>query len=103
MNGTVVIDKSQHRIQTISGRLTEDVTFGFGLFGRLRQGGTFRVERRQIAPGLWQITETHVHIDGRALLFKSIGQQEDEVQTDFTPVPHGTTLEQAAAMSREHP
>jgi hypothetical protein len=100
MNGVVVIDRAQHRIETISGRLTQDVTFGFGLFGRLRQGGTFRVERRELAPGLWQITETHVHIDGKALLFKSIGQQQDELQTDFTPVPPGTTLEQAAAMSR---
>ena len=100
MNGTVIVDKAQHRIETISGKLTEDVIFGFGFFGRLKQGGTFRVERRQLAPGVWQITETHVHIDGKALLFKSIGQQQDEIQSNYTPVPHGTTLEQAAAMSR---
>ena len=100
MNGSVVVDKAQHRIITISGRLTQDVTFGFGLFGRLMHGGTFQVERRQLAPGLWQITETHVHIDGKALLFKSIGEQQDEVQTDYTPVPHGTTLEQAVVLSR---
>ena len=99
MSGVVVIDKAQHRIETISGTLTEDVTFGFGVFGRLRRGGTFRVERREITPGLWQITETHVHIDGKALLFKSIGQQQDEVQTGYTRVPNGTTLEQAAKMS----
>ena len=100
MNGAIVVDKAQHRIETISGTLTEDVTFGFGLFGKLRKGGTFRVERRELAPGLWQITETHVHIDGKALLFKSIGQQQDEVQSEYTRVPKGTTLEQAAAMSR---
>ncbi len=100
MNGVVVIDRAQHRIETISGRLTQDVVFGFGFFGRLRAGGTFRVERRELAPGLWQITETHVHIDGKALLFKSIGQQQDEIQTEYTRVPNGTTLEQAAAMSR---
>jgi hypothetical protein len=101
MNGTLVVDNKQHRIQTISGRLTEDVTFGFGLFGRMRQGGTFRVERRELAPGIWQITETHVHIDGKALFFKEIGEQQDEVQTGYTAVPHGTTLEQAFEMSRE--
>ncbi len=101
MDGTVVVDKRQHRIKTISGRLTQDVTFGYGLFGRMKQGGTFRVERRELVPGLWQITETHVHIDGKALLFKDIGEQQDEVQTSYTQVPHGTTLEQAAEMSRE--
>jgi hypothetical protein len=100
MNGTLVVDKAQHRIETISGRLTEDVTFGFGFFGRLQRGGTFRVERRELAPGIWQITETHVHIQGRALLFKNIGEQQDEVQSGYTPVPHGTTLEQAVALSR---
>ena len=100
MAGTLVVDKGQNRIVTISGRLTQDVTIGWGLLGRLHEGGTFRVERREVAPGLWQITETHVHIEGRALFFKNIGQEQDEVQTEFTEVPHGTTLEQAAEMSK---
>ncbi len=103
MNGELVVDKSQHRIETISGRLTRDVTIGFGFLGRLRAGGTFRVERRQVAPNLWQITETHVHIDGKALFFKNISQQQDEIQTDFTQVPANTTLEQAAQMSNPEP
>ena len=100
MIGEMVVDKAQYRIMTLSGKLVEDVTIGWGLLGRLRQGGTFRVERRPVAPGLWQITETHVHIEGKALFFKNIGQQQDEVQTDFTLVPEGTTLEQAAEMSK---
>jgi hypothetical protein len=100
MAGTLVVDKKQHRIATMRGKLLEDVTIGWGLLGRLREGGTFRVERREIAPGLWQITETHVHIEGKVLFFKNIGQQQDEVQTEFTQVPGGTTLEQAAEMSK---
>jgi hypothetical protein len=103
MNGELVVDKGQHRIETISGRLTRDVTIGFGFLGRLRASGTFRVERRQLAPGLWQITETHVHIDGKALFFKNISQQQDEVQTEFRQVPANTTLEQAAQMSNPEP
>ncbi|HEY1742948.1 MAG TPA: hypothetical protein VGG18_07260 [Granulicella sp.] len=100
MAGELVVDKKQHRIKTISGKLVHDVTFGWGLLGRMKQGGTFRVERRELKPGLWQITETHVNIVGKALLFKNIGEQQDEVQTDFTQVPPGTTLEQAAEMSK---
>jgi hypothetical protein len=100
MAGELVVDKGQNRIVTISGKLTDDVTIGWGLLGRLREGGTFRVERREVKPGLWQITETHVHIVGKALFFKNIGQQQDEVQTEFTQVPNGTTLEQAAEMSK---
>jgi hypothetical protein len=100
MAGTLVVNKSEHRIETISGKLTQDVTIGWGLLGRLREGGTFRVERREVAPSLWQIVETHVHIEGKALFFKTIGEQQDEVQTEFTQVPPGTTLEQAVEMSK---
>jgi hypothetical protein len=100
MAGTLVVNKAQHRIETISGKLTQDVTIGWGLLGRLHEGGTFRVERREVAPGLWQIVETHVHIEGKALFFKTIGEQQDEVQTEFTQVAAGTTLEQAAEMSK---
>jgi hypothetical protein len=100
MAGTLVVNKAQNRIETISGKLTQGITIGWGLLGRLREGGTFRVERREVAPGLWQIVETHVHIEGKALFFKTIGEQQDEVQSDFTQVPPGTTLEQAAEMSK---
>lgn len=100
MRGELVVNKAQQRIRTIRGTLTKDVTFGFGLLGRMKEGGTFRVERREVAPRIWQITETHVHIDGKALLFKNIGEQQDEVQTDFIPVPGGTTLDQAVELSR---
>jgi hypothetical protein len=100
MAGTLVVSKPERRIATISGKLTQDVTIGWGLLGRLREGGTFRVERREVIPGFWQIVETHVHIEGKALFFKTIGEQQDEVQTEFTQVPQGTTLEQAAEMSK---
>jgi hypothetical protein len=34
------------------------------------------------------------------LFFKNIGQQQDEVQTEFTQAPDATTLEQAVELSR---
>lgn len=102
MAGDLTVSKAQHRIVSIRGALTQDVNLGFGMLGRIRQGGTFDVERREVAPDLWQITETHVHIEGKALFFKTIGQQQDEIQTDFKQVPGPTTLDQAAEMSK-HP
>jgi hypothetical protein len=98
MAGELIVDKAQHRIRSIRGTLSENVNIGYGLLGKLRQGGTFDVERRELSHGLWQIVETHVHIDGRALLFKTIGQQQDEINSDFTQVPDATTLEQAVAL-----
>lgn len=98
MAGTLVVSKPDHRIKTFKGTLTNDIEIGWGLLAKIRQGGTFDVERRQVAPGKWAITETHVHISGHALFFKTIGQQQDEVKMDFTQVPAATTLEQAVGM-----
>jgi hypothetical protein len=95
MAGELIIAKSDNRIRTLRGALSDDVRIGFGVFGKLRHGGTFDIERREIAPHIWQITETHVHIEGRALLFKTIGQQEDELKTEWKPST-AKTLEEAA-------
>jgi hypothetical protein len=103
MAGEIVVDNQQHRIQTIKGRLVADVKFGWGILGRMNEGGTFDVERRELAPGIWQITESHVHITGHALLFKLIGEQDDEVKSEYRRVPQDTTLEQAAVMLRGEP
>ena len=98
MSGTLTVTVQAHRIKTFKGRLGKDVTIGFGFFARIKAGSTFDIERREVAPGYWQITETHVHINGHALFFKTIGEQQDEVKSDFALVPLGTTLEQAVAL-----
>jgi hypothetical protein len=103
MAGELVVNKAQNRIQTIKGKLIRDVKFGWGLLGRMNAGGTFNVERREIAPGIWSITESHVHIDGKALLFKTIGEQEDEVKSQFRRTPPATTLVQAADILKAEP
>jgi len=101
MAGTLVVEKAGYRIRTFKGALSDDVYIGYGILGKLHKGGTFDVERTQLAPGLWEVTDTHVHIQGRALFFKSIGSQDDEVKSHFTPVPLSTTLEQGVALLDE--
>lgn len=94
MAGEMVVRRPGDHIYTLRGRLMQDVRLGFGLV-KLKAGGTFDVERREIAPGHWQIVEQHTHIDGHALLFKTISEQEDEWKTDFKPSP-AQTLPEAA-------
>lgn len=98
MSGTMIVNERQMRLEDLFGRLDKPVEFGWGLFGRLNAGGTFQVIRSQIAPNEWQITETHVHISGHALFFKSIGDQEDEVTKDYHPAPDGVDLQKAQQM-----
>lgn len=85
MVGEIVVSHDGNRIKTLRGTLSQEVRIGFGILGIIEKGGTFDVERREVAPGHWQITETHVHIGGHALLFKSIGQQEDQRNDEFKP------------------
>lgn len=95
MEGNLAVDPTQYRIASLKGQLIHDVKIGGGLFGDLKTGGSFDVERREIGKGKWQITETHVHIYGHALLFKSISEQEDDIKTEFKELPQAITLQQA--------
>lgn len=95
MEGEMDVDKTQLRIATIKGKLMQDVKFFGGLLGELDAGGTFDVERRETGSGIWQITETHVHIQGHALIFKTISEQEDDVKSDFKELPANITLQEA--------
>ena len=97
MEGDMAIDREQHRIASLKGRLIHDVKIGFGLLGNLEAGGTFDVERRELRPHVWQITETHVHIHGHALIFKNISEEEDDVKVHFEQIADSTTLQQAQA------
>jgi hypothetical protein len=101
MSGEMVIVRDGNRIRTLRGHLTSNVLIGFGILAKLYKGGTFDVERRQVGGSHWQITETHVHIGGHVLLFKTIGQQEDDVKTDWKPSTDDTLEEAAHTLDAE--
>ncbi|MGB6304688.1 MAG: hypothetical protein WBF45_13160 [Acidobacteriaceae bacterium] len=95
MAGEAVVDASQKRVKVLSGTLNQTVEFGWGLFGKMNKGGTFRIVRSEVAPGHWEITQTHVHIQGHMLIFKSINEQEDEITGDYKETPSSITLREA--------
>ena len=95
MEGDMTVNDAQHRIVSLKGHLIRDVKFGGGLLATLKAGGTFDVERRQLDSNVWQITETHVHIQGHALFFKSISEQEDDVKSKFKRLPDDISFQQA--------
>ncbi|HEV2326340.1 MAG TPA: hypothetical protein VGS10_20555 [Terracidiphilus sp.] len=101
MAGDMTVDDGQHRIAMLKGTLIHDVKFFFGIFGNLLAGGTFSVQRQQLAPGVWQITQAHIHIQGHALIFKSISEQEDDVKWKFKRLPDNLSLAQAEKLLLE--
>lgn len=96
MEGEMRVNTQAMRIASIKGKLIQNVKIFGGIFGELDQGGTFDVERRETgSDGVWQITETHVHIQGHALIFKTISEEEDDVKWNFKPLPDSVTMQQA--------
>jgi len=98
MQGHLLIDANQHRIAEIDGMLFRDVSFGWGLIGRLDKGGHFRVEQVDVGDGAWEITEMNLSITGKVLIFKSLNYTTKEVFSDFQRVPDDTTFAQGVAL-----
>lgn len=94
MEGEMQVDTQEHRIASLKGKMIQEVKIFGGLLGSLDAGGTFDVERRKTGEHVWQITETHVHIRGHALLFRTISEQEDDVKSDFKQLPGDITMQQ---------
>ena len=98
MEGTLTVDGHQKRLVRIDGHLFQDVTFGWGILGRLEKGGTFFVEQKQLEGPRWEVTTMDVNMNGKALFFKTISMHEKEVSSDFRRVPENLSLKQAVDM-----
>ncbi len=103
MEGNMWIEPKEERLAKLSGHLTEDFTFGWGLLGRLEKGGSFFVEQTEIAPNHWETTTMDVNMHGHAIIFKSINVQEKEQLSDFHRVPDDLTLADAAKILLKQP
>ena len=95
MEGTLTVDGRQKRLVKIDGHLFQDVTFGWGILGRLEKGGTFFVQQRQIEGPRWEVVTMDINMNGKALFFKTISMHEKEVSSDFHRVPENLSLKQA--------
>ena len=98
MEGTLTVDSRLKRLVKIDGHLFEDVTFGWGILGRLEKGGTFLVVQKQIEGPRWEVVLMDVNMNGKALFFKTISMHEKESYSDFHRVPENLSFKQAVDM-----
>jgi len=101
MDGFVIVNTKAQELVEISGHLTNEVEFVGGLLGHLNAGGIFDVRREAVSPGHWFITKLKVNMNGKALIFKTIAVQQDEIHSHFQPIPDSTTLHQAEALAQK--
>ncbi|HKR85797.1 MAG TPA: hypothetical protein VJS37_16685 [Terriglobales bacterium] len=96
MAGEMWVDSSQKRLISMSGQLMDEVKFGGGVLGHLEKGGQFRVERKEVSKGDWELTQLVVDMHGKALMFKSISVQQKEIHSNFERVSNELTFPDAA-------
>jgi hypothetical protein len=94
MEGYLLIDEGAKRLAKIDGTLFRDVTFGWGIVGRLDKGGHFVVRQADVGDGSWELTEMNLDIKGKILLIKSISMVSDEVFSDFRKEPDNLSFAQ---------
>jgi hypothetical protein len=66
--------------------------------GRVEKGGTFQIEREQVAENRWKTSLLEVHISGRVVLFKAISKDQREVRSNFQPVSSDLSVPGAVAL-----
>jgi hypothetical protein len=93
MEGQMIVNVRQKRLMQIHGHLKDEVHFG--ILGHLNKGGTFDVRQEEVAPGHWEITMLKVNMQGKALFFKTINVQQNEMRSHFRQIPDTLTLAQA--------
>lgn len=95
LSGMMWIDRAALRLARLDGSLFEDVTFGWGLLGRLNKGGTFSVTQSRVADDHWEIVSLDVRMSGHAVIFKSINVKQLQRITGFRRVSDGMTISEA--------
>lgn len=105
LSGKMWIDRAAGRLARMDGTLFEDVTFGWGLLGRLNKGGTFSVIQRRVGDDHWEVVSLDVKMSGHAIIFKTINVKQMQRLTDFRRVSDDLTIAQAYQMlvSPENP
>ncbi|MGB9103691.1 MAG: hypothetical protein WCC59_02940 [Terriglobales bacterium] len=104
MRGSMAIAVPANHIAKIEAHLFRDVSFGWGILGRLDQGGQFIVEQKPVEGSNgahWEPSHMVLHFTGKVLIFKTIKINEDETTTNIHPVPDMTAT-QAVDLLKKH-
>jgi hypothetical protein len=70
--GQIWIDEQAKEVAKIDATAVDDLSFGYGVLGRLKEGATVSVRREPIAADLWVPVSIRFNGEGRALLFRRL-------------------------------
>ena len=82
--GEVWIEKTQTRLVRLDAHLMREVNVGFGILGRLDEGGSIELQQEfEASAGEWQPTVLKLNLSGKALMVKTVKIDIHEVASEF--------------------
>jgi hypothetical protein len=99
MAGELWIDVAQQRVTRLEGKRLHDVDYGWGIIGKLDQGGTLLLEQADIGNHQWRTTHMVLVMNARAF-WKTIKLDTTLDLSEFTPVTSGLSYQQAIQLLR---
>jgi hypothetical protein len=97
MAGEIWIDVAQQRVTRLEGKRIHDVDYGWGILGKLDQGGTLLLEQADVGNHQWRTTHMVLVMNARVLL-KTIKLDTTLELSQFSPVAPGISYQQAIHM-----
>ncbi|MGE0406073.1 MAG: hypothetical protein AB7O65_07230 [Candidatus Korobacteraceae bacterium] len=86
MAGSMQISLPARRLTRLEANLIQDVSFGWGILGKLHEGGEFLIEQIPVEGGRWMIRRMVLNFTGRVLLFKTLKINQEQFTSDYQPV-----------------
>jgi len=98
IEGTMLIDPVDERLLRVKAALFRDVDFGWGVFCRIRRGGSFLVEQQGVGSDRWAITTLSMHYSSRIGLFVNTRTDSVSKTSNFRRMSNDLTLRQGVEL-----
>jgi hypothetical protein len=99
MAGELWIDVAQQRVTRLECKRLHDVDYGWGLLGKLNQGGTLLLEQADVGDHQWRTIHMVLVMNAR-IFFKIVKLDTTLNLSQFSPVTPGINYQQAIELLR---
>ena len=99
MAGELWIDVAQQRVTKLEGKRLHDVDYGWGILGKLDEGGTLLLEQADVGDHQWRTMRLVITMNARVLL-KSVKLDTTLDLSQYVPVASGLSYQQAIQILR---
>jgi len=94
IKGRMWIDAQSKRVVRIEGTVQKDVNFGWGILGKINQGGTIVLEQANAAGDRWVYSRLDTHLTMRVVI-KTVAMNNKMTASDFRPLPGPVSVQDA--------